>query len=626
MDLNKEFLYNNDKIILLFCDFYETSQIPQSMFDIKDNITLFPIVNIPLIEFILTNLEQQKFRNIVLVGSKIDSLVEYISNTRFIDSLNIRILRSFGSSLGDTFREIDQLGYEFKDLIVMYANHYTNVPLNRLLKKHKQCKDNLMTIFSYPYKSNNTSVHVYATHKNNIIFYAKTTNGKMDSSEVAALSAEYKTFNIDTSASSPTIAVVSNDIFSLFTENFDYNTFGDLISGILATKLYSYKFQIVNEDDLQKSSSKSSQVQQNQSQDDSNFNNGIMKNILHNVQSEIIKQTSKEIAHRPKIHKDEDADSTFDDCIAALSETLTLNGKTRIYSNTPDNDVSEETFNRSYQRCTDHSDLFQPKKDNEYKSTCTYYSREINTVLDYYNFNRDLLNDSTIIKVPDDIVHSILGEVEPSITVESSTVGPSSSIAASITNCIVWDNCQVQEVFSDYIVIGNDMKINVFHLESDGQESQELGSTQASTRNAQSNTFFEDFSHLLCSNVATAQFYDIDITSINKEISLLRIVWNASRHELIEAFANFFVSVLNSENLEDSISRASVYFGILSKNVISKEDGELLMECMYDNLSEYDLDFKVQVLFNYGYLFVQDNIVDKSVVKKYNKMYKAGTF
>ena len=78
MDLTKEYLYNKEKIVLLVCNFYETSEIPTSIFGIKDNLALFPVANIPLIEYILTNLYDQNFRNVILTGKHFESVLNYI--------------------------------------------------------------------------------------------------------------------------------------------------------------------------------------------------------------------------------------------------------------------------------------------------------------------------------------------------------------------------------------------------------------------------------------------------------------------------------------------------------------------------------------------------------------------
>ena len=51
MELTKEFLYTKDKHILLICDYYRTPQIPQIIYEIKNNIATFPIFNLPLIEY-----------------------------------------------------------------------------------------------------------------------------------------------------------------------------------------------------------------------------------------------------------------------------------------------------------------------------------------------------------------------------------------------------------------------------------------------------------------------------------------------------------------------------------------------------------------------------------------------
>lgn len=252
MNLSKDYLYNREKIVLLVCDFYETSQIPQTMFEIKDNLALFPVANIPLVEYILTNLMDQQLKNVIIAGRKIESIIEYIKTTKFFKIMNIRVLKSNGKSLGDIFREIHDCEYEFTDLIIMYANHYTNIPLSRLVKRHRRAKDTMMTIFTHKIDSNDVHTHIYATKNGQICYYEKACGGRISSEDMMASLRKHKSFYVYSCYSGPTMAIISNPIFSIFTDNFDYETLGDFISGVIASGIYNYKFQMVTQEDIEK--------------------------------------------------------------------------------------------------------------------------------------------------------------------------------------------------------------------------------------------------------------------------------------------------------------------------------------------------------------------------------------
>lgn len=532
MNLTKEYTYNTDRPVLLVCDYYETSQIPMEMLALKDNIALFPIANVPLIELILTNLLNQNYTNVIIAGTKITKVVQHIMKTDFVKKMDFKVYKPQGNSLGDILREFDQQEFEFKNLLVLYANSFTNIPLKHFLKKHKKSKRNLLSLFAHNNKSNDLNVHVYATINKDIVYYDKITNGVIDSPEVLSALYKYNSVNIDTGSSSPTMAFISNQVFSIFTENFDFHTFGDLISGVLATKLYDQAFQIFTGNDF---------------------------------------HTETDIFHS-EIHSE----------------------------------------NMSY-----YENVLVPPKP--------FYGKEIVTLLDYYNFNKDLADNPKIFSNHSDENIKIIivkGEIVNDICVCDSFVGESSLIEASIYNSIVWDNCIVKKDLKDHVFISDDHIFDIFHLESSNLEA--LANTPHSQSSKTNETFFDDLKSYLLGLVTTAKFYNSGLAEVYKQISLLRIVWNASQQEVVEAFAYFFIDIIDVGSLENSLSQASNYFGIVSHYLKEQKNEELLLEVMYDCLSHHTQEIRVQIFFNYAYLLVQDKVIDKSVMKKYSKLYKAG--
>lgn len=545
MDLDKKYLYNREKIVLLICDFYETSQIPQSMYEIKDNLALFPVANVPLIEYILANLVDQHFKNVIIAGNSIESVMKHLKTTRFSEMLCIRMLRSDGHSLGDVFRTIDRLGFEFSDLIVMYANHYTNVSLNRLLRLHKKAKSTIMTLFVHSSDSNDVNTHLYATHRSEVLYYEKTRNASVSTQDIISCARIHKHIEVSTAYSSPTIAVVSSSIFPLFAEHFDFETLGDFMMGVLSAGIYNFKIQMATQNDL---ANKSPEY-----------------------------QVSAELS-------------------------------TEYYTDSSYSTVYTETL-----YCSEEPEI--------------HYSIEVNTLLDYYKMNNDAISKSfSIFRFPKR-PECIKGNVKKSTVIYNSIVGEKSSIEGNLRNCIVWDNCHVSDDYDGYILFTNGKMFNSFHLESN-PVSEPPPKEQLGPDNLKNDTFFGDFSAYLNSCIYHPKFYDLDLNDVFKQISLLRIVWNASKTEVIEAFASFFVETVDLGSLEDSISRASIFFGVLAEFVKTMDDQNRLMECMYDSLDDTDIAHatRAQVFFNYAFLFVENGIIAKSVVKKYNKMHKAGEF
>ncbi|ELA42738.1 uncharacterized protein VICG_00053 [Vittaforma corneae ATCC 50505] len=542
MDLSKDYLYNREKIVLLICDFYETSQIPISMLEIKDNIALFPVANIPLIEYILTNLMDQQLKNVVVAGNRIESIIDHIKTTKFFKYMNIRALKSNGNCLGDIFREIHNYEYEFLDLVIMYANHYTNVPLDKLIARHRNSKNTIMTVFTHKIDTNDIYTHIYATKDGVICYYQKVSGIKANSEDMLKILKENQSLYIHTCYSSPTIAIISNPIFSIFTDNFDYANLGDFIVGMIASGIYNYKFQMVTQDDLKKQ-------------------------------------------HAANHHEPV--------------------GSGRHYKE-----------NSCMEGC------LGGEGSNE-DPEC-YYSKEIITLFDYFRINDDVLKmSSSVFRLPQ-TPNYVKGHVKKLHRIENSVIGEKSSVEGSLRNCIVWENCHIVNDLDDFIIITNGRMFNVFHLECEARiDSPETNSQEQFHKKE---TFFDDFNDYLNSLIDSSDLDELKFDDVFKQISLLRIIWNASRQEVIEAFAFFFIESIDFEDLENSVSKASWFFGILPEFVQTMDDQELLMECIHWNLHEVEFGLKTQIFFNYAFLLVEAGIIEKAVVKQFNKMHKSGTF
>lgn len=542
MELSKDYLYNREKIILLICDFYETLEIPSSIFEIKDNLALFPVANIPLIEYILTNLYDQNFKNVIITGANIDSIIKYIKSTKFLAHMNIRTLKCNGTNLGDVFREIDCFGYDIGDVAVMYANHFTNIPLAKLFKKHKKSKDTALTLFVHNRDTNDLNTHIYVTKDNQVVFYEKTKENTISTEEIELCARKYKSVDVSTCFSAPTFAIVSKSVFTMFTDNFDFATLGDLLIGVFASGIYGYKFKMITQNEIEANYKDRMQIS-----------------------------------------------STY-------SEYIEGDSYSSVYTET----------------CYTSSEPEQ------------IYSREINTLLDYFHLNNDVIQMSASIFRLQKVPEFLQGKTNFEKKVHNSVVGALSKIEGSLSNCVVWENCHVVDDVSNLIIFDNERIFDLTHLESD--LAQDSSDTKTSQEEKKRETFFDDFSDYLSSCVTEKDLMNINLEDVFKQISLLRIVWNASKQEVIEAFAFFFIDFLDLNNLEDSISKASVFFGVLGEFIETYEDQDLLMECMHLNLHDLPFDVKTQIFFNYIFLFVESGIVDKSIAKKYNRMHKAGLF
>ncbi|ADM12391.1 translation initiation factor eIF-2B subunit epsilon [Encephalitozoon intestinalis ATCC 50506] len=541
----KNFIRENREIILLICDFYETKQIPAEMTSLRKNLSLFPVANIPMIEYILSSLCDQKFFNVVLAGSDCEEVIKHVKKTELGGRMNIISLGCDGKSLGDLMRHIDDNGLEFDDLLVIYANHYTNYPLRSIINRHREDKSFVMTLFLHPNESNSRVSHLYGFRDNEVIFYNKCINEKCNSEKVREAVESDGTIEFTANLSSPTIAVVSSAIFPLFTENFDFKTLGDLVGGILGFNAYNFKIMCCRQGD--------------------------MMDVNGNIEQ-----------------------------------------------------LSIERRNR-------------------------FYSREIVTLYDYFKFNEDVREGKAVdllrfkchnsgdfrsfvqvesnffFDIPDvefhePISNTVIGcdlKFKMNHFIKNSVVGHGCFIGGNIDRCIIWDDISVKEDFMDHIVFSEGRVIHYNYLEDEAEEA-----VFEEKEPRRGTSFFDDVVLYLLSVVEREDLDRVDMDDVVKQITLLRIVRNASSLDLIEAFSMFLVEMIDFNDIDGSTIKASMFFSILDGHMREIEKQEMLMDLIIQGLGECPPDIKMNVVFKYGYLLVEDGIISRSVFKRYNSILK----
>ncbi|KRH92231.1 Translation initiation factor 2B, epsilon subunit (eIF-2Bepsilon/GCD6), partial [Pseudoloma neurophilia] len=230
--------------VLLVCDFYEPKQIPNEVFSVKKNITLFPISNIPLIEYIMEHLFKNGFKDVILAGPSYLSILEYLKRTKYYRNMRIESFTNEYQSLGDIMRDIDERDTRINDLLIYYANTFVNFDLKEFYKQHinfkKEDKKVICTtvlLNESPEITNN----LYGCDGKNIIYFEqKNRKGDFDI-DVRDLNDKYPNLNFLSDKTKPRIFIVSSEIFSLFTEYFDCKTLEGIISSLLLLNAYNYK-------------------------------------------------------------------------------------------------------------------------------------------------------------------------------------------------------------------------------------------------------------------------------------------------------------------------------------------------------------------------------------------------
>jgi translation initiation factor eIF-2B subunit epsilon len=543
MTNTKAFIREHKEIVMLVCDYYETRHIPREMTDVKKNLSLFPVANIPMIEYILASLCEQGFYNVILAGKNCEEVAAHVgNNVGLAERMNIMALKCDGKSTGDLMRLIDDNEFEFDNLLVLHGNHYTNYPLRNVLDKHREHKNAVMTLLLHPNESNSKAFHLYGFKDDEVVLYDRCVGDKYDTKKMADAIERHQTLELSANLSSPTIAAVSSRIFPLFTENFDFSTFGNLIEGLLAFNAYNLKILCCRQQD---------------------------GDVASGLGSLSIKQGPG------------------------------------------------------------------------------FYSREIITLCDYFRFNEDVRNgkvvdllkfkahgsealrgfarvdsniffDSVGVEVYEPISNTVVGfdlKFRKECSIRDSVVGHGCFIEGNIDRCIVWDDAVVQQDLIDHIIFSNGGIFHCNHLETETEEAELAMRKHAS--------FFDDFLAYLWSLVnSTEDLYAIDMTEVAKEVSLLRIIWNASDSDLMEVFSIFLADMIDPDDIEGSTISASLFFPILCGHTNGAEEQEALMEHLLQSLNKWKHGIKKDVFGRYGYLLIEDGIISRSVFKRYNKKLK----
>lgn len=536
----KTFIRENKEIVLLICDFYETKQIPVEMTDVKKNLSLFPVANIPMIEYILSSFCDQNLLSVILAGKNCEEVALYVKGIEFAKKMNITSLSCEGNSLGDLMRHIDDSGFEFGSLLIIYANHYTNYPLRNVLAKHGESKDFVMTLFLHPNESNSRVSHLYGLKDGEVVFYDRCVNEKHDRRRVMDTVEAQKTVEFTANLSSPTIAAVSSAIFPLFTENFDFATLGDLVEGILAFNAYSLKIMCCRQ---------------------------------------------------------------FGEDLASGVECLSLKREPKFYSKEIVTLYDYFKFNEDV-RGGKAIDLFRFK----------YHNSEV--LKGFTQVESNFFFDVPGVELHEPITNTVIGhdlKFKKRHFIKDSIVGHGCYIGGNISRCIIWDDVRVQQDFMDHIVYSEGRVIHYNHLEVEAEEEHEI---------RKETSFFDDVLLYLWSVAEEKSPCGADMNDVIKQISLLRIVWNASELDLVEAFSMFLVEMVDLEDIEGSTINASAFFPILYGHTNEKEEQELLMDMLFQGFDSSPLSTKRDVIYRYGYLLVEDRLISRSTFRNYNAKLK----
>lgn len=516
----KSFIRTYKKIVLLSCDYYDTKHFPNEMIEAKGNLALFPVANIPLIDYIVHSLISQSFNNIILCGTSIKNIFEHVKN-KFGLLVNV-ICQENESNLGDFLRFFNDVNYDLNDMLILYANHFTNFNLNMLYDEHIN-KGYLATYFIHKNTSNSHVKHFYGAKNDEIVFYERVVNDKINFTNLKEKIKQHRTIEFNYKGSSPNIAVISSKVFQLFTNNFDFYSLGDLLESILAFNPFNLKIGFI---DCSK----------------------VMIPSLKNV---------------------------YNKEIITLYDYYVFNEDSAKYS----------FFN--------------------------------NTIYEFDEIKSDYnLNSHENGEIIENTILGLNNKLEFDFYIKDSFVGNRCILNGNINRCIIWDDVHINEDLNEKVVINNNLNIDVYHLEIELEVEEVV---------EQRGNFFDNIIDYL-SECERKMDIKANIDNIITQVNLIKISWNASIADFIEAFVIFLVTIVNEDDMEESTINASLFFPLLEGNVKGVEEQETLLALLYKLLNDRDYEFKKQVLFRYGFLLIEDGIITKNILKKYKKMLKLGVF
>lgn len=564
--------------VLLVCDFYEPKKIPNEVFSVKKNITLFPISNVPLIEYIMEHLYKNNFLDIILVGSSLCGILEYLKRTKYYRIMRIDSLKNDYTSFGDIMRDIDEKDLRFDNLLVYYANTFANFDLNFFYRKHlefqKSEKKLICTTILLEDNSRNTN-HVFACSGRNIIYsneHNKKGNFDLD---IWPLLEKHKNIDFISHLSKSRIFILSSEMFSLFAEYFDCKTLEDVINSLFLLNAYGYKIFYIDSQEIPL------------------------------------------FTHKKIIKEKQTIDHMSLNSLSFTSKIIS--------------------------RVTERKTFSEPDEDNKLIQLATTYGKSITTIQDYFDINSDFrklrqspfsfenyidfdekeykaYGNNYIIQgmnVYGLLDHSILGnsEIRENSSIKSSNICNGCVVDANIQNCILWDDVCVDQNLSECLVISNDENGIIYLDKIEDEEDSDIKSDE----NAE-NTFFIDVIEYLQSMYERMDEVEIDIDVVLRHINLLRISWNASNLDLVEAFGMFLCKTYDSNDFENTIIKTSCFFPIIHGLTDDPNAQDLLLTSLNEHLKEEDLKRKKEFVIRYGFIFLEDGLITRSVIKKYRHL------
>ncbi|XP_016904320.1 translation initiation factor eIF-2B subunit epsilon [Apis cerana] len=206
---------------------------------------LMPIINIPLLDYLVETLIKSRVQELFLYCSKyVDLIKKYIKHKNWSKISISLIVSDVCTSLGDALRDIDTKGSIRSHFILIRGDAFINANLTNLLIHHctklKEDKGATMTMvlrnigsINQSFLKQETCLIVSDKSSKKILHYSKLRNDEKKVKLELNWFLNHNEIEINTCFLDTHVYLCSPSVLPLFSDNFDFQTMEDFIRGVL---------------------------------------------------------------------------------------------------------------------------------------------------------------------------------------------------------------------------------------------------------------------------------------------------------------------------------------------------------------------------------------------------------
>ncbi|XP_053678038.1 translation initiation factor eIF-2B subunit epsilon [Anopheles nili] len=214
-------------------------------------LALLPIVNVPMIEYTLENLNQHGIEEVIIFCCKKTDQIKRFVHQRQQEqcSWSINMTITFISSvtcrcIGEAMRDVEARRMIRGNVLLLGVDSLTNINVRDLLEAHKrQMKRDRGTVMTVVYKeshprirSGNEVVIAIEPKTKRLLFHQRVLSKDRKIQVPARVFTGNREVNVRRDIIDPQIAVCSNAALPLFADNFDFQTRDDFLEGVLVNE------------------------------------------------------------------------------------------------------------------------------------------------------------------------------------------------------------------------------------------------------------------------------------------------------------------------------------------------------------------------------------------------------